>query len=389
MSQMMMVPQAVPTLPIAAMSPEMVELSNNMFADMSAGFTSSVRRIKIRKTDFLLTEGQTETQLPHLSVVVLGMSPCNYAVWYAREFAPGQEAGPPDLVWLRPTEDTFPPALPKEFHKKIVRNGREMWAFQTRRRVVVALVSFDNEGNVVSIDTDNPCVMDFSGMSLYGKSNPRGNYYKWNGLLDLCKKYSQGNMFVSPAHFPTQIVIDPEATVTGVAMFRPLIDQNGYLRFLSAQHIQQVLGSAQSAVVKDLLNVREVLTYDPNKNAQQPAAQPAAQPVYQQPAAQPMYQQPVAQPATQQPVAQPVQQPAAQVIGTVPPVQQQASNVMSQPAQPAPQAAPNPVGVNAEATSLLQQASQVLEQPAHAQPASVSADPVQDAISALNKELNG
>lgn len=372
MSQVMVAQAPIPSLPIEAMTPEMVSSFNSLWENMSAGFSSSVRRIKIRKADFLLTEGQTETEIPphQMLVVVLGVAPCNHAVWYSREFTPGQESGPPDLVWLRRTDNDFPEALPKEFHKKIVRNGREMWAFQVRRRIVVALANIDGvNGNILSVDTDNPCVMDLSGMSLYGKSDPKGNYYKWNGLIDLCKKYSRGNVMVSPAHFVTQIVPDPQSQVVSV-VFRPMLTANGYLQYLNGEQIAQVLNAATSPQVKDMLTVREVLTM--NAEAQSaPQAQPVAQPMAAQPAPQP---QPVAQPAMQLNPNPPVGQ--MQTLNTV----QNTVQTVQQPAQSSPQ----------EMQTLLQQASASLNAAPAAAPVQTASAPdaVASAISNLQAQLN-
>lgn len=367
MSQLVAQPvSGVPSLPIESMTPEMVSSFNALFGDMSAGFSTTIRRIKIRKSDIQIVEGQTETNVPSLPVVVLGVAPCNHAVWYAREYAQGQEATAPDLVWLRHTEATFPDALPAEFRQKIKRNGTEMWAFQTRRRVVVAPVMFDQAGNVVSIDVDNPCVADLSGMSLYGKSNPKGNEYKWSGLIDLCKKYSRGQVMVSPAHFVTQIVPDPNATVTGVCVFRPLLSPDGYLRFLDGNQIQQVFTAATSSTVKDMLIIREVLTYDGAQSAQSVATVP---PIQQQ-----------ASNVQPQPMPQPTVQPVQPTIQNVQPTVQSTVQQTVQPVQ----------SVQAEdPMSLLQQASQVLgtAAPAAAPAGTPVADPVQAALDNLRTEL--
>ena len=279
------------------------------------------RRIKARLRDFVLQENGNATPVGgnELYGVCLGAAPFNHCVWYEREYAQGQEPEQPDLMWVQRTQDYIPDALPQQFHKKIIRQGSERWAFQILRRTVWCLLRPTANGQL-SIDMDNPFVFDLSSMNLYGKSFPEQNLFKWNGLAALCKQFSNASFPVLPYFFVTQIVLDPNATVGSVVMFRPEREANGALRFLDGQTIMALREVRERPSTKDLFEIREKLDYKGNGNAV-----PATAPV---------------SPAPSVPVA-----PASAPVAAFP----QAAPVMPQPAQPVPVA---PLTVGAHVTPL-------------------------------------
>ena len=287
-----------------------------------AGFDGgNFRRIKARLRDFVLQENGNATPVGgnELYGVCLGAAPFNHCVWYEREYAQGQEPEQPDLMWVQRTQDYIPDALPQQFHKKIIRQGSERWAFQILRRTVWCLLRPTANGQL-SIDMDNPFVFDLSSMNLYGKSFPEQNLFKWNGLAALCKQFSNASFPVLPYFFATQIVLDPNATVGSVVMFRPEREANGALRFLDGQTIMALREVRERPSTKDLFEIREKLDYKGNGNAV-----PATAPVSSAPSV---------------PVA-----PASAPVAAFP----QAAPVMPQPAQPVPVA---PLTVGAHVTPL-------------------------------------
>ena len=336
-------------------------LMDNAFS----GFGAGLRILKPGKMSFKLIENRQEVDIPNGQVfgVLLGVAPCNYASWYARQYAPGQEPSRPDLVWMMPTADTFPDALPPEYHQKVSVNGQERWGFRIARRTVWALMT--NQNGQFYLDLERPVVLDITSTSLYGNSDPRSNSYRWGGIKGFCDRHSQPGVFrCNPAMFVTQIILDPQSPVSGVMLFRPNLDQNGNPAYLDSQTYTSVIQTASTERITEMLRVNEILTYTPNGvGAVQPVPaavnignsaqvmQPMAQPM-QQPMPQPM-QQPMAQPAPQ-PAPQPVQQPMAQ------PVQQ-------------PMAQPAPSGMN----DMLSRAAAVLDgAPASAQAPAAQPAPV-------------
>ena len=303
----------VPQLP-AEMMASVGTMFEEVFNDLgSAGY----RRLRPRKLDFLLVDGNNQEIIPNerMVAVLVGSAPCNHAVWYERSYAPGQEPAAPDLIWKMPTPQTFPDALPAKYHQKIQRDGREVWGFQTLRRTVWILCRANADGTM-TLEFDRPFVFDISSMSLYGKSLPEQNMYKWAGIRDVCAKYSGNGVTVLPTMFLTQILLDTTVTVTGPVMFRPLIDPNTRaLQFLDTATIMRIHELASSKQIRDMAEVREKLTYGDHAALPTTTAASTATDL-QQPA-------PVAQPA---PVPQAAPQPA--------PAPQQV------PVQPAPAAAP-------------------------------------------------
>lgn len=289
------------------------DVANALFDGAFAGFSSGMRFLRPRKLDFLITGGSSQQQLQNGEVVavLLGVAPFNHCTWYEREYAPGQEPAAPDLCWIQKTENDFPAALPAEYHHKVMVNGQERWKFRKARRTVWAMYTPGPDGTPV-LDLDNPVIFDLTSMSLYGPSDTASNSYKWSGLRGFCERFSSPVAKCSPCMFPMQINIDPKSTVSGVVVFRPLIQSNGMPAYLDQETFTAVINKAQSPTIVDMLTVTETLEWP--KKAASAAAQPVAQPVQQpvvQPVAQPV-QQPVAQPVTQ-----PVQQPAAQPAGMV------------------------------------------------------------------------
>ena len=342
MSETNLVPVVVNNQPPVLADGQFSGVVDTLMDNAFSGFGAGLRILKPGKMSFKLIENRQEVDIPNGQVfgVLLGVAPCNYASWYARQYAPGQEPSRPDLMWMMPTADTFPNALPPEYHQKVSVNGQERWGFRIARRTVWALMT--NQNGQFYLDLERPVVLDITSTSLYGNSDPRSNSYRWGGIKGFCDRHSQPGVFrCNPAMFVTQIILDPQSPVSGVMLFRPNLDQNGNPSYLDSQTYTAVIQTASTERITEMLRVNEILTYTPNGvGAVQPVPaavnignsaqvmQPMAQPM-QPPMAQPM-QQPMAQPAPQ-PVQQPVQQPAPQ------PVQQPAPQPMQQPiAQPAP-----------------------------------------------------
>ena len=323
MSETNLVPVVVNNQPPVLADGQFSGVVDTLMDNAFSGFGAGLRILKPGKMSFKLIENRQEVDIPNGQVfgVLLGVAPCNYASWYARQYAPGQEPSRPDLVWMMPTADTFPDALPPEYHQKVSVNGQERWGFRIARRTVWALMT--NQNGQFYLDLERPVVLDITSTSLYGNSDPRSNSYRWGGIKGFCDRHSQPGVFrCNPAMFVTQIILDPQSPVSGVMLFRPNLDQNGNPSYLDSQTYTAVIQTASTERITEMLRVNEILTYTPNGvGAVQPVPaavnignsaqvmQPMAQPM-QPPMAQPM-QQPMAQPAPQ-PVQQPVQQPAPQ-----------------------------------------------------------------------------
>lgn len=359
----------LPAIQFASQAPalpaEMLASFGSMFEEAFNDLgTAGYRRLRPRKMDFLLVDGNNQEIIANdrMFAVLIGSAPCNHAVWYERAYAPGQEPAAPDLVWKMPTPQTFPDALPVQFHQKVQKDGREVWAFQQLRRTVWALARFNSDGSM-SLELDRPFVFDISSMSLYGKSLPDQNMYKWAGIRDVCAKYSGNGVTVFPSMFITQIVLDTTVTVNGPVMFRPMRDQNGHLQFLDTNTIIAVHEAAQSKQVRDMCDVREKLSYGDSAPVAQPI-QSAPQMAQPQPATIPNVPPAAAAPAANvAPVAQPtasaVSQPTAPGMGDprqllanaqqLLQTQTQAATVSTPSVVPAP--APEPVQQSAAGTT--------------------------------------
>lgn len=250
----------LPVLPADVMQ-QMKQYMDDDFNDLGGG---TMRFIRPRKSDFLLVDGgNQEVVYGHeLFGVLICVAPTNHCVWYDREYAPGQEPSAPDLIWNQTAPDQFPDALPEMYRHKLLRNGQERWGFQIRRRSVWALCRKDPNGQMM-LDMSRPFILDLTSMSLFGKSNPQQNAYKFAGLKDLCTQYSGNGFICTPSMFMTQIFLDPNVSVAGVVVFRPARDAQGNLSFLDAQTIQSVYAARMSQEVQDMRVVREKLDYMP------------------------------------------------------------------------------------------------------------------------------
>ena len=287
--------------------------------------STSVRRLKVGKMGFTVGSGQDAQEYgPNdLAGVCIATAPHNHCVWYERDYAPGMEPAQPDLIWEQKTDGYICPALPQQFHKKVVRNGAERWAFQTLRRTVWAFFKNDPNGQMM-LDLDNPVVFDITSANLYGKSYPDQNLYKWSGLIALCKRMSVNGMVITPAMFPTQILIDGKMSIGGVVVFRPALASNGYPTFLDVESIKAIRAKRTTPEVQEMLAIREKLEYGQGAQDETPA--PAPRPIQPQPIPQPapasqapdnllaQAQQALASP---QPVPQPTPAPAPQSQGNM------------------------------------------------------------------------
>lgn len=309
----------LPVLPADIMQ-QMKQFMDDDFSDLGGG---TMRFIRPRKSDFLLVDGgNQEVVYGHeLFGVLICVAPTNHCVWYDREYAPGQEPSAPDLIWNQTAPDQFPDALPEMYRHKILRNGQERWGFQIRRRSVWALCRKDPNGQMM-LDISRPFILDLTSMSLFGKSNPQQNAYKFAGLKDLCTQYSGNGFICTPSMFMTQIFLDPNVSVAGVVVFRPARDAQGNLSFLDAQTIQSVYAARTSQEVQDMRIVREKLDYTPDgsNSAFSAPAQLAAAP------------QPVAPIA---PVAQPMPAPVTPMPSAIPAAPVAPVTPMPQPVAPA------------------------------------------------------
>lgn len=252
--------QPVSQLPI--LNSDVLQTFTNVFDDAFNGFGgANFRRIKVRKLDFALCENGAQEVVPAngLYAVLVGAAPANHCVWYSRVYAPGQEPEAPDLTWIQHTPDTFPDALPVEFRRKQNVNGQERWAFQICRRTVWCVARIVN--GQLFLDTEKPYIFDLTSSSLFGKSIPEQNMYKWGGLRDVCRQYSTATFTCTPSMFLTQIVLDVNSPVQGVVMFKPMRDNNGNMLFLDESNLYQVQECAMRQSTQDLAVVREKLTY--------------------------------------------------------------------------------------------------------------------------------
>lgn len=326
------------TLPIITESnsmpvvPGAEAFGDNMFAGAFTGFETSHRYLRAKKLDFRVSSGQGETILANGEVVgvLLGVAPFNHCSWYARKYQEGQEPKAPDLLWIQRDPNDFPDDLPAQFRQKQNVGGVARWDFRIARRTVWALINRDATGQM-SLDIDNPVIFDMTSASMYGRSYPQNNAYKWSGLRGFCEQYSTAAGRVNPSMFPMQILIDPNSPVQGVVVFRPFVSNNGAPAFLDNDTYARVVEMAQSQLVADMVTVQERRVLEDGTAA-------AVTPVT------------------------PVQTVTTPSVTPVPPVQTAA------PAAPVPPVAPQPVVTPVQPSeSLLEQAQNIINQ-ATAQP---------------------
>ena len=295
---------------VPSFSPDFLARMKQAQAEDFAGLGSGLRFIRPRKADFLLIDGGTQEVVGGSSLVgvLIAAAPYPHCVWYAKEYAPGQEPEGPDLIWIQHTPGEVPDALPPQFRQKIMKNGKERLAYQIRRRTVWALLRPQGNGQF-SFDLEKPYVLDLTSMSLFGKSRPEANAYTYKGLRDVCLQFSNSAMTVSPSMFVSQIVPNLAETVTGVVNFCPMRSQDGMLQFLDPNIIMKVFDARERDDVKDILNVQEKLTLgDAPAKPAQPAPQTFSAPTYVNP-------QPPVQPAPQPaPAPKPADNSAASLL---------------------------------------------------------------------------
>lgn len=362
-------------LPALQFSSGPANLSAEVMASMAAMYDESfsglgglgLRRIRVGKVGFILQDGQNKETVAfdQLFGVFVGSGPTNHAVWWTKDFVPGQEPEEPDLCWYMPTPDTYPDALPQQFRSKINKNGREVWAFQILRRV--AFVLMRNINGQFFLDVEKPYIMDLSSMSLFGKGMPEQNMYKWSGIRDMCSQNSTTQIRVMPSMFITKIVVDVNAP-SGVVMFMPMRDQqSGQLQFLDPSLVLSVHDCAQKQSTRDMLKIREKLTL----NGEAPA-----QFVQTATTTPPQQSAPVSYPQQVAPV-QSLVVPGNFVTPTTPvqPVQQYPTTPVQAPVQVS-----TPAG--ADMSTLLQQAQQILNQGAPV-PVQQPAAPVQAPVAPI------
>ena len=263
-----------PVLPSA-----IAALAEQSFTDAFSGFSSGLRWVRHTNNGFELRRGGSteDTIMVNAFVaVLLKVSPYNHCTWYERDFAPGQEPEQPNLVWLDTQGNgTHPAALPPQFRQKVVKNGREVWAYKIARRTVWALAKTGQNG-VIDIDFDNPVLMDISSSSLFGHAQPQAGIFKWNELAAFCKQRSGNGFVCSPTMFLTRIVPDNMAHTIGVWNFQPMLNQQtGQLEYLPLDLIEKAFTRAQAPDVVENVMVKEKLTIDGAPVQQAPVQQPA------------------------------------------------------------------------------------------------------------------
>lgn len=239
----------------------MLDQYNALAVAMSSGFGASMNFIRPGKMNFKLIENGVAREVANNDVagVLLGIAPHDYCTWYEKAYTPGQEPEQPDLMWIWPNQNVFPDALPAQFRKKQMINGKERWGFRVARRSVWALAFRDATGQI-QLNLELPYILDITSMSMFGKSDPQINTYKFSGLMGLCQRLSQPPHFIcSPSMFLTQILIDAASPVSGVVVFRPAMS-NGTPQYLDNGTFQQVLQLMMSQQVQDMLKIREKLT---------------------------------------------------------------------------------------------------------------------------------
>lgn len=255
----------------------MAALRQDLENDFSGFSGGSFRRIKPRKMDFVLYDNGTQTVVPanELYGVLVCAAPKMHCVWYARNYAPGQEPEAPDLVWVQNDANNFPDALPEQYRHKIIKDGRESWAFQICRRTIWVLFRKTPQG--ASIDINTPYVLDLTSMSMFGKGQPEQNNYKFGGLRNFCQTYTSQDFVLAPNMFPIQITLDANVSVSGVLNFRPMLTPQGHPCILNLDAIKQLRSLRESDTVKSLLEIREKLDYTPDSGTPIPTVPPVQQ----------------------------------------------------------------------------------------------------------------
>lgn len=360
----------VPQLP-SQLADALRKYHEDAFADLGG---RSLRRIKIGLGVYSLIDGSSTTEVPRdkLFGVIIGVAPCNHAVWYARKFQQGQTPSQPDLVWKMPTMETFPDALPMNMRQKEERDGRKTWPFTICRRVAFCLLRATPQG--VVLELDKPYIMDLTSMSLWGRGLPQQGQYTLSGLQDACRRYSGNGVTVTPMMFYTQIVqVQPQ----GVVNFRPQMDGNGNIIFLTADEIQAVYDCAMLPETQAMLDVREILDYSPNGGNVAPVQSMPIRPV--QPAT-----------STTAPAPQPAPQPAPAPAAT-PTVGNLLAEAQAMVQEPTTTQAPSPAqlaGALDQAAALLNNTGVAPVQPAApAAPSAPAGNSIADGVNNMLSNL--
>jgi hypothetical protein len=259
-------------------------------------FGGVFRQIKLdNNNNWALKEGGATQTIPadQLYVVLLGAAVSNHCLWWEKSYSPGQEATEPDFVWWE--KDGFPANLPDIARGPNRLNPQFKHDYQIVRRLVVSIVRGTQTGTI--IDWENPYALDATSMSLFGKGIPAQNFYKYGGLISLCKQLSVGGFEVYPNYFMTQIVKDPSVRVPTL-LFKPYPMNGNQLVMLPPESINMAINAAASEVTQDLLKIRIKYGNDSGPDKQPQAYTQASAPA--------------------QPVQQPAPAPAAPVHNNVP-----------------------------------------------------------------------
>lgn len=288
------------------------------FDNMGAG----LRFLSFKSFNVWLNEGGTKTELPRddIHFIMLGMAPNAHCVWYEQGYD-DESSGPPSAVWWK---DTRPPVnVPPHVLTDKDDQGRN--AYSTKWRCVVALGVRDANG-IMNFEVDNPVLVDFGGMSVFGKSDIPNEMFRVAGYRDWCQKNG-----VWPASFITKLLVDTNKSVPTV-MLKPMRNADSSLMLLTTELFEVVGDAMDSPAVVDALHVKLVGDFPPaDVNQRQTIQQAPGQqqlPPQQQAVAQP-------QPQVQQPVQQMQQMATPGVQASM--AMQQAGYVDVQPQQPSAQ----------------------------------------------------
>ena len=254
--------------------------------DLTSFKGGDFRRIKARKGDFLLIDGQEQTAVAghEMYGVILRSHPYNHCTWYAKQYAPGQEPASPDLCWVQKQDGDFPAALPAEFRQKVSINGQLRWGFQTNHRIIWVRLIIRPDGSGAELDYAHPYAMDLTSMSIFGKGNPTANEYKFSGLANFVRAHSSSTLKLALYMLPMQMIMDNSVAVSSVVCFKPMLQSNGMPRLLPVDIIQKMQDLRNSDEVENLMMIREKLDYNGNGNIAIATPQPAVatpQPVKQ------------------------------------------------------------------------------------------------------------
>lgn len=242
-----------PTLPQEMLDAMQASIAN-IFSPVSIGSYRFIRA-DVRGIKLCVGNGEsTETEIvPYVGsqFVFLGSAPYKHCIWYESPYQEGSSMRP-TLIWYDKNDGTFPDDYPKQFHKKIKTATGEKWAHQIKFRTAWAYLRSDTDGSKF-IDFENFYIFDIPSSALFGDKDPSGSGgLTWAGMARYCDRVSkQLRQLVTPHMFLTEFV---QGANQGRVFFKPMP------QILDGETIQDIWSFAQSTIVKEALNVQEILT---------------------------------------------------------------------------------------------------------------------------------